>query len=175
MTIVKSDTVKKLMDAKKFFLNGFLDEGFKIVEEVIKSSPNREEYNWFICNVIESVDCKYLFQVLDKIGNYFDLSKCQNLKNIVECGIVQNVYNSHVDFALDTLVSQGKRDKLEAITKDVFKLNPNVNGEILVKLAEALRRVGDEKDAVVLLQEACRKGVKEACSNAVIPTPRSVM
>lgn len=175
MTIVKSDLIKRLMDAKKFFVNGYVDEGVKIVQDVLKLSPQKEEYNWFICNVIESVDCKYLFTILDKIGSSFDVSKCQNLKNVVMCGIRQNVYNAHVDLALNSLVTQGKRDRLEDITKDIFKVNPDVNGEILYKLAEALRRAGDEKDAVLLLQEACKKGIKEACSNAVVPPPRSVM
>ncbi|BCU71443.1 DUF1955 domain-containing protein [Stygiolobus caldivivus] len=175
MTIVKSDLLKRLMDAKKFFLDGYIDEGVKIVQDVLKSSPQKEEYNWFICNLIESVDCKYLFPVLDRISSSFDISKCQNVKNVVMCGILQNIYNSHVDLALNVLVEQGKRDRLEDITKEVFKVNPEVNGEILYKLAEALRKVGDEKTATVLLNEACKKGVKEACSNAVVPPPRSVM
>ncbi|MFP3260390.1 MAG: DUF1955 domain-containing protein [Sulfolobus sp.] len=171
MTVVKSDVVKKLMDAKRFLLQGYLDEGVKIVKEVVNSLSSQgqqEQYNWLICNVIESIECRYMFDVLEQIGSYFDLYKCQNLKNVVECGIINNSDNRYVELALDILTKQGKRDRLEEIAKDALK-NQEVNGKLLLIIAQALKRVGNERDAVVLLNEACKKGVKEACSNVIVP------
>ncbi|BAB66704.1 DUF1955 domain-containing protein [Sulfurisphaera tokodaii] len=173
MTIVKSEIIRKLMDAKKFLLDGYIDEGVKIVLEITKSST-KSEYNWFICNLLESIDCRYMFQVLDKIGSYFDLDKCQNLKSVVECGVINNTLNEHVNKALDILVIQGKRDKLEEIGREILK-NNEVSASILVAIANALRRVGDERDATTLLIEACKKGEKEACNAVNTLTVRSVM
>ncbi|BFH72127.1 DUF1955 domain-containing protein [Sulfurisphaera javensis] len=173
MTIVKSEVIRKLMDAKKFLLDGYIDEGVKIVLQIVNSSP-KSDYNWFICNIIESIDCKYMFQILDKIGSYFDLDKCQNLKSVVQCGIENNTLNDHVSKALDLLVSQGKRDKLEEISKEILNKD-QVSPALLIALANALRKVGDERDATNLLLEACKKGDKEACNSVNAITVRSVM
>ena len=173
MILVKSDLIRKLMDAKKFFSQGYIDEGVKIISEVVKSS-SKEEYNWFICNVLDVVKCKYMFEVLDKIGSYFDLSRCQNLGNIVECGIENNVLNNHVTLALDLLVAQNKRDKLEELSKIALK-NSEIKTELLVAIANSLKRVGAERDASALLIEACKRGDKEACNSINAVTARSVM
>lgn len=173
MTTVNSETLRKLMDAKKFLLDGYIDEGVKLVLQIVNSS-SKNEYNWFICNVIESVECKYMFQILDKIGNYFDLDKCKNLKSVVECGVVSNTLNDHVNKALDLLAAQGKRDKLVEVSNELLKKS-DVKSELLIAVANALRKVGDDKDAVTLLVEACKKGDQQACNAVNTVTVRSVM
>lgn len=173
MTLVKSNIIRKLMDAKKFISDGYIDEGVKIILDVVKTS-SKDEYNWFICNVLDSVSCKNIFEVLDKILSYFDLSRCQNVSNIVECGIYNNVKNDHVINALDLLVKQGKRDKLEELSKIAIKSN-ETKPEILTAIATALKKVGAERDAITLLIEACKKGDQQACNSVNAITVRSVM
>jgi len=173
MTLVKSNIIRKLMDAKKFISDGLIDEGLKIISDVVKSST-KEEYNWFICNLLDSVKCKYMFEVLDKVANYFDMSRCQNIGNIVDCGIENNVLSTHVNVALDLLVAQNKRDKLEELSKIALK-NNEIKTELLVALANSLKRVGAERDATTLLIEACKKGNQQACNSINAVTVRSVM
>ena len=173
MILVKADLIRKLMDAKKYISNDLIDEGVKIISDVIKSS-SKEEYNWFICNVLDVVKCKYMFEVLDKIGSYFDLSRCQNISNIVECGIENNVSNNYVNLALDLLVTQNKRDKLKELGKIALK-NNEIKIELLVAIANSLKRVGAERDAAELLIEACKKGDQQACNSVNAVTARSIM
>lgn len=173
MILVKADIIRKLMEAKKYISNDFIDEGIKIILDVVKST-SKEEYNWFICNVLDVVKCKYMFEVLDKIGNYFDMSRCQNIGNIVECGIENNVINNYVNLALDLLVAQNKRDKLEELGKIALK-NNEIKTELLVAIANSLKRVGAERDAESLLIEACKKGDQHACNSVSTIAIRNVM
>ncbi|AAY80965.1 DUF1955 domain-containing protein [Sulfolobus acidocaldarius] len=171
MTTIKADTLKKLMDAKKLLSDGIIEEGDKIIKELAKSSP-RDEYNWFICNIVDTISCDTLFVVLEDIGSNFDLSKCQNLRTIINCGIKLNINSKYFDMALDYLTAQGKKEQLEDISKNLFKLNEQPKPEIVIKIANALKKIGSTREANDLMNEACKRGIKDACASVVVGTTK---
>ncbi|ACP35336.1 conserved hypothetical protein [Sulfolobus islandicus Y.G.57.14] len=153
---------RKLIEAKKLILDGFVEQGIELLSKTI-TSENIKESNWIICNVIDTADCDAVVKTLDSIGKIFDMSPCANIKRIVYCYALVNKASEYVDLALDIIVKSNKKDALDKLYNDLK--NEKINPEFLLKIGIAYKKLGAVKESNEVLRKACENGLKEACEN----------
>ncbi|TRM76736.1 hypothetical protein DJ528_07885 [Sulfolobus sp. B5] len=105
---------RKLIEAKKLILDGFVEQGIDLLSKTI-TSENIKESNWVICNIIDAAECKAVVSVLDSLGKIFNISVCANVKRIPYCYAILKKTSENVDLALEAIISSGKKDQLDKL------------------------------------------------------------
>ncbi|AOL15624.1 hypothetical protein BFU36_01500 [Sulfolobus sp. A20] len=153
---------RKLIEAKKLILDGFVEQGIDLLSKTI-TSENIKESNWVICNIIDAAECKAVVSVLDSLGKIFNISVCANVKRIPYCYAILKKTSENVDLALEAIISSGKKDQLDKLYSEI--INMNVSAEFLIKIANAYKKLGAIKESNEIIKKICESGVKEACEN----------
>ncbi|WP_338601785.1 DUF1955 domain-containing protein [Sulfolobus tengchongensis] len=151
---------KKLIEAKKLILDGFVEQGIDLLSKII-TPENIKDSNWIICNVIDTASCDAVVNILNSLGKIFDISACANIKRIVYCYAITNKMSEYIDLALDTIVKLNKKDSLDKLYNDLK--NENIKPEFLLKIGIAYRKLGAIRESNDVLRKACENGLKEAC------------
>lgn len=142
------DVIKKLLEIKSYIANNLEKEGLMLLKELkdkgVLNKDFARENNWYVCNIIEIISCNNIFEFLNEYAELFDITRCKNIKRVLECSISRNIDNTYVDIVLE---EYKKRHDINAVN-EILQLNKEnlTNASIMLKLLRFYEDLNDIRD-----------------------------
>lgn len=139
------DIIRKFLEVKSYIANNLVNEGLMILRDLKNKGILNEkvgvENNWFICNIIDIIDCKYMLDFLDEFAEFFDITRCKSLAKVLNCAISENKDSKYLDMVLQ----EYKRRSDISIISEIIQTNREklINLDIIIKIVTFYKELND--------------------------------